>query len=215
MNALNVEQTVVILTTLSHEMQAKKEYLIELDSAIGDGDLGITVDRGFQGVRDGLQEHAADIGRILFKAGMDFSNSAGSTMGALLGTAFMRAGKQAQGQTEISLADIVRMVKAGEEGIIERGKAHVGDKTVLDAIVPARQALEQAVQDDVSLLAALERAQAAAEQGMLSTVPMQAIFGRARWLGERSIGHQDPGATLISLMLSSVVASVQRLENAS
>jgi dihydroxyacetone kinase-like protein len=214
MNTLNRDQVVAILTTLTHEMQTKKDYLIELDSAIGDGDLGITVDRGFQGVRDGLQTPAADIGRILSKAGMDFSNSAGSTMGALLGTAFMRAGKQVQGQMEISLADLARMVKAGEDGIIERGKAHVGDKTVLDAIVPARQALEQAAQDGSGLTESLQKALAAAEEGMRSTVPMQAVFGRARWLGERSIGHQDPGATLIVLMLTSIVQSVSKLDAA-
>jgi dihydroxyacetone kinase-like protein len=211
---LNVEQIADLLTTLTYDLQGQKERLLELDGAIGDGDLGITVDRGSQGVRDGLQGHAQDIGRILFKAGMDFSNSAGSTMGALMGTAFMRAGKQVQGQTEINLADLARMVRAAEDGIKERGKAQAGDKTMLDAIIPAREALEEAVQAGDSLLAALQKAQAAAEKGTLATVNMQAVYGRARWLGERSIGHQDPGATLVVMMIVSLVGSLQRLEQA-
>jgi len=212
MDSLNVDQVIAILASLTHEMQAKKDYLIELDSAIGDGDLGITADRGFQGVREGLAGHAGDIGRILFKVGMDFSNSAGSTMGALMGTAFMRAGKQVQGQTEISLPDIVRMIRAAEDGIREKGKASPGDKTVLDAIIPARQALEQASAEGASLFQAMQRAQAAAEKGVQATVSMQAALGRARWLGERSIGHQDPGATLILLMITSSASALKRLE---
>ena len=211
MDTLDVEHLVLVLKALTHDMQTKKDYLIELDSAVGDGDLGITVDKGFQGVRDGLKDHDQDIGRMLFKVGMDFSNSAGSTMGALLGTAFMRAGKQVQGQTEIGLADVVRMVKAAEDGIKEKGKAQLGDKTMLDALIPAREALEKAAADGSTLVAAMLSAQDAAEKGMLTTIPMQAAFGRARWLGERTIGHQDPGATLVFLMLKSVAASIQRM----
>jgi phosphoenolpyruvate---glycerone phosphotransferase subunit DhaL len=211
MDTLNVEQLVTLLTALTHDLQAQRDYFIELDSAIGDGDLGITIDRGFQGVRDGLPGHGQDIGRILAKVGMDFANSAGSTMGALMGTAFMRAGKQVQGQTEIGLADIARMAKAAEDGIKERGKAQAGDKTVLDAMIPAREALEQAQQAGASLQDALDRALAAAEKGVQATIPMQASFGRARWLGERSIGHQDPGATFISLMLKSAADSLRKM----
>lgn len=211
MKTLNIDQVVDILTTLTHDLQAKRDYLIELDSAIGDGDLGITVDRGFGAVREGLQNHPQDVGRILFKAGMDFSNSAGSTMGALMGTAFMRAGKQAQGQSEITLATIARMAKAAEDGIMERGKAQPGDKTMLDAIVPARQSLEAAAQEGATLVEAFERATDAAEKGVQATVNMQAAFGRARWLQERTIGHPDPGATLVFLMLKSVTESLQRL----
>ncbi len=213
MDTLNVEQLVSILTALTHDLQAKKDYLIELDSAVGDGDLGITVDRGFQGVRDGLAGHGQDVGRILFKVGMDFSNSAGSTMGALMGTAFMRGGKQVQGQSELTLADIVRAVKAAEDGIKEKGKAGPGDKTMLDAMIPAREALETAAARGASLAEAFREAQAAAEKGMKATIGMQATFGRARWLGERSIGNQDPGATLVYLMYTSVADSLQRMSS--
>lgn len=213
MKSVNVEQVVSILTAMTHDLQAKKDYLIELDSAVGDGDLGITVDRGFQGVRDGLAGHGQDIGRILAKVGMDFSNSAGSTMGALMGTAFMRGGKQVQGQVELTLPDVVRIVKAAEDGIKEKGKANPGDKTVLDAMIPAREAFEQAAADGVSLEEAIALAQAAAEKGMQATVGMQAQFGRARWLGERSIGKQDPGATLIFLLISSVAESLRRMKS--
>ena len=212
MNSLNVEQVVCILTTLTHDLQSKKDYLIELDSAVGDGDLGITVDRGFQGVRDGLAGHGQDIGRIVAKVGMDFSNSAGSTMGALMGTAFMRGGKQVMGQTELTLADIARCAKAAEDGIKEKGKASPGDKTVLDAMIPAREALDEAAAQGGSLADALKQAQAAAEKGMRATINMQAAFGRARWLGERSIGKQDPVATLIYLLYKSVAESLQGMK---
>jgi dihydroxyacetone kinase-like protein len=164
-------------------------------------------------VRDGLAGHGQDIGRLLFKVGMDFSNSAGSTMGALLGTAFMRAGKQVQGQAEVSLADLARMVKAAEDGIKEKGKANPGDKTMLDALIPAREALEQAAHDGADMAAALSKAQAAAQAGVLATVNMQAAFGRARWLGERSIGHQDPGATLVYLIIESLHDAVRALKS--
>lgn len=208
---LSVDQVVAILTTLTHDLQAKKDRLIELDSAVGDGDLGITVDRGFQGVRDGLSGYPQDIGKILFKAGFDFSNSAGSTMGALMGTAFMRAGKQAQGQTALSLADVVRLVKAAEDGIKEKGKASPGDKTMLDALIPAREALEQAAREGSAILGAMERAQAAAEKGTAATASMQAAFGRARWLGERTVGHVDPGAALVVMMVESLAESLRKL----
>ena len=208
---LTVDQFVSVLLTMADDLAAAKGRLNDLDAAIGDGDLGITMARGFAGVRAGLESHPQDIGRILMKAGMDFNNAAASTMGALLATAFMRAGKQVHGAAGITLEDIVRMVRAAETGIMERGKAQIGDKTMLEAIAPAREALESAADRGEPLLAALEKAATAAEAGALSTVEMQSAIGRASWLGERTIGHQDPGATMAALMLASVAQSVKKL----
>jgi phosphoenolpyruvate---glycerone phosphotransferase subunit DhaL len=211
MTTLTVDDVASILTTLTHDLQAQKDYLIELDSAVGDGDLGITVDRGFQGVRDGLEGHPADIGKMLFKAGFDFSNSAGSTMGALMGTAFMRASKVVQGKPEITLDDLAQMVKAGEDGIREKGKASPGDKTMLDALIPAREALQSSASQGMTFAAGMQAAQQAAEVGAKATTNMQATFGRARWLGERVVGHQDPGATLVFLMAKSLATSLGKM----
>lgn len=204
---VTLQQFIAALDALGNDLIAAKAQLIELDSAMGDGDLGITVERGMKAVQAGLASPAPDIGRILVKAGMDFSNNAPSTMGALLGTAFMRAGKAVQGQSELSLADVARMFKAAEDGIRERGKAQVGDKTMLDALTPARASLEEAVAGGASLAVAFDQAKAAAEQGVESTVNMVAAYGRGRWLGERTIGHADPGASLVVLIIDSFRSS--------
>jgi len=188
-------------TTL--ELEAAKDRLTELDAAVGDGDLGITMTRGSQAIREGLGTEP-DLGRILIKAGMDFGNSAPSTMGALLGTALMRAGKAVQGQTNATSQDVLRMVTAAEEGIRERGKAQPGDKTMLDALVPAREALEHALARGSNLSEAVQSAAAAARRGMLATINMEASMGRARWLGGRTIGHQDPGATVVAFIFASL-----------
>jgi phosphoenolpyruvate---glycerone phosphotransferase subunit DhaL len=208
---LNVAQVVEVLTTLGRDLSAKKDYFNELDSAAGDGDLGISLYRGFEAVTKGLQNPPEDIGKIFGQAGMRFGDSAASTIGALLSTAFMRAGKEAQGRTEVGLAEIVAMAQAAEKGIRDRGKAELGKKTLLDALVPAVAALAQAEQEGQSLVAALERATAAAEEGMIATEGMVPAFGRARWLAERSQGHRDPGAVAIHAMFQSVTNSVRRL----
>ena len=212
-NALGVERLIAMLVAMTHDLEAAKDTLIELDSAVGDGDLGITVARGCRALREGLDENGLDVGRILMKAGMDFSNAAPSTMGALLGAAFMAAGKALQGQSELSLQDIARAVEAAEDRIREKGKAQPGDKTMLDALVPARVALEEAAEQEDDLVVAFQKARDAAEAGMLSTVNMKAAFGRARWLGERTIGHQDPGATMVVLMATSLAQSARHAVN--
>jgi dihydroxyacetone kinase-like protein len=210
-NSLTVADVLQILISLAEDLESAKDHLNELDAAIGDGDMGISMARGFRSVREGLKDPPQDIRQILMKVGLILSNSAASTAGALLSTAFVRAAKEVQNPAEVTLTDVVRMVKAAEVGIQERGKAQLGDKTMLDAIVPARQALEKAAEEGASLLGALEQAAAAAEEGVSSTTQMRSAVGRASWLGERTIGHPDPGATAIALMLRSIVESVGRL----
>ncbi|MDA8218489.1 MAG: dihydroxyacetone kinase subunit DhaL [Dehalococcoidales bacterium] len=208
--SLTIDQVVAILTKVAEDLEGARDRLNELDGAIGDGDHGISVARGFRALQEGLAKHPPDIGRTLAEAGLQFNEGAGATVGALLGTAFMRAGKEVRGQSEISLADVVRMAKAAGQGVQERGKAEPGHKTMLDAIVPATEALEKAAAAGASLEEAVDQAVAAAEGGVEATKDMLPGYGRARWLGERTLGHQDAGATTVYLMLKSVAERLYR-----
>ncbi|MEM0385345.1 MAG: dihydroxyacetone kinase subunit DhaL [Nitrososphaeria archaeon] len=187
-------------------IDANKEYLTELDSAIGDADHGINMDRGFQTVMKNLPTlEGKDIGAILKAVGMYLVSTVGGASGPLYGTAFIQAGSALAGKFEIDEQDIVKAMQAALDGIIMRGKASLGDKTMIDAISPAVDSLKKSLSNGKELTNALEEAVKAAEEGMKSTIPMLAKKGRASYLGERSIGHQDPGATssylLIKLML--------------
>lgn len=206
---LTVQQMVVLLNNLSRDLIAAKDRYNELDSAAGDGDLGISMARGFEGVTKSLEGHPQDIGKVLIQAGMAFGNSAGSTIGALLSTAFMRAGKEVQGCTEVGLPELARMAQAAEKGVRDRGKAELGKRTLLDALVPAAEALAQSALEGADLVAAFERATAAAEGGMIATAQMVPAYGRARWLPERAMGNQDPGAVAIHQIFQSVTTSLR------
>lgn len=177
-------------------LQAEKEYLTALDSAIGDADHGINMDRGFQAVRgklDGLAD--ADIGTLFRTVGMTLVSTVGGAAGPLYGTFFLQLGGATAGRTEITPADLLAALEAGVTGIVRLGKAEPGDKTMLDALLPARDALRGAVEAGLPVTEAVARAAAAAEEGMRATIPLVARKGRASYLGERSAGHQDPGAT--------------------
>ena len=202
---IHMEEAVQIIEKVAADLQSAQDHLRDLDAAMGDGDLGITMQLGFDGVLKGLPElKDQDIGTMLMKSGMTFNRSAASTMGALLATACMRAGKEVKGKTEIDLSDVVRMAQAGINGIRERGKADVGDKTMLDTLVPWAEALAQAESEGKSLPEALSVSRPAAEQGMLSTKGMMPKIGRASWLGERTKDVQDAGATSSYLMVKSL-----------
>ena len=195
-----------VLAKMATDMEAQKDYLCELDGAMGDGDQGVTMAIGFGAIRKNLEAlKDQDVGSIITKSGLIFNGTAASTIGALLATACMRAGREAKGKHEIGLADAAKMLEAAQIGIQERGKAQVGDKTVLDAMAPAVAALKAAAEKGVSLPEALTQSLAAAEAGLKATIPMKSKMGRAAWIAERSIGHQDPGATSFYLMWKSAV----------
>ena len=195
-----------ILEKMATDMEAQKDYLCELDGAMGDGDQGVTMAIGFGAIRKGLASlKDQDIGAIITKSGLTFNGTAASTIGALLATACMRAGREAKGKHEIGLADVAKMLEAAQVGIQERGKAQVGDKTVLDALAPAATALNAAAAAGLPLAEALTRSLAAAEAGLKATIPLKSKMGRAAWIAERSVGHQDPGATSFYLMWKSAV----------
>ncbi|HHV63202.1 MAG TPA: dihydroxyacetone kinase subunit L [Firmicutes bacterium] len=177
-------------------VEENKGYLCELDAALGDGDHGVSMSKSFRAVRDKLPSlEGKDVGTILRAVGMALISTVGGAMGPLFGSAFLKAGERAAGKQEIGLDDIVDMFIAGEEAIVARGKAKVGDKTLLDTVHPAVEAIKEAKEEGLSISEALRRATGAAELGMKSTIDMIARVGRASRLGERTIGHQDPGAT--------------------
>jgi phosphoenolpyruvate---glycerone phosphotransferase subunit DhaL len=183
-------------------IKANKDYLTQLDSDIGDADHGTNMDRGFQAVIGKLPGVAdKDIGTVLKTVGMTLVSTVGGAGGPLYGTFFMQMGTTATGKLELTLADWVAALEAAVGGVVMRGKANLGDKTMVDALTPAVQALKAAAADGASLPEALQRSAQAAEQGMLATTPLVARKGRASYLGERSAGHQDPGATSSHLLL--------------
>jgi phosphoenolpyruvate---glycerone phosphotransferase subunit DhaL len=173
-------------------MAEHREELVRLDTAIGDGDHGTNMDRG---MRKALEKLAAqeqtDIGMVLKTVAMALISSVGGAAGPLYGTLFLQMGTALGGQNETDLAGYAGAWRKGIEGVQARGKAEPGDKTMVDALLPALAALEQAS----DLNTALREAQDAAERGMRDTIPLVARKGRASYLGERSRDHQDPGAT--------------------
>ena len=186
-----------------------KDRLTELDSAIGDGDHGVNMDRGFQAVLARLPAVTdADIGTIFKTVGMTLVSTVGGAAGPLYGTFFLQAAAATAGKVELELSDWVAALQAGVHGVIMRGKASPGDKTMADALVPALEALRAAAADGASVSAALLRSAEAAERGMRATIPLVARKGRASYLGERSAGHQDPGATSSHLLLETAAKTL-------
>ncbi len=181
---------------------AERDRLTELDSAIGDADHGANMHRGFRAVTERLAlEEAGDVGAVLKAVGTTLLSKVGGASGPLYGTFFMRMAGPLAGQVEVEPAQWAQALRAGVEGVAARGRAQPGDKTMLDALVPAVDALDAALADGVRFEEALARAASAAEEGALATVPLVARKGRASYLGERSAGHQDPGATSSGLIM--------------
>ena len=179
-----------------------RQQLTEMDQAVGDGDFGISLDRGFSAVQGELSANPpADPPSAFKNVATILIRTMGGSSGPLLGTFFLRAGAACAGKSELAPSDVVALFQAGVEGLQQRGKAVLGDKTMLDALLPAVDAMRAALQEGSSQEEILERGVAAAEAGMRATINMQARKGRGSYLGERSIGHQDPGATAAHLLL--------------
>ncbi len=200
--AASTQELLQWLDALQKVYAENKERLTALDSAIGDADHGINMDRGFGAVAAKLAGLAdSDIGNIFKTTGMTLVSTVGGAGGPLYGTFFMKAGTAIGAKNEMSGEDWLAALDAGLTGVGQRGKSTTGEKTMLDALTPARDALRGALEQGQNLGQALAAAASAAEQGMKATIPMLATKGRASYLGERSIGHQDPGATSSYLML--------------
>lgn len=192
-----------MLTAMAEEMHTARHELTELDNAIGDGDHGTNMDRGFQAVMKQLPKllEQDDVGAILHNAGMTLMNTIGGSAGPVYGTLFMWAGMTCRGASEIDAQVFAGALESGAYGVAEIGGAHEGDKTMLDALFPACRALKESLQKGEALTDALAAAVQAAEQGVEYTKHIVANRGRASYIGERSLGHQDPGATSMMLLL--------------
>ena len=197
------------MQAVAKRIEAEKDFLTQLDNEIGDGDHGINMARGFQAVEQKLPTLAdKDIGAILKGVGMQLVSTVGGASGPLYGTAFMKAGAACKDKMELDGAGFVAALDAAIGGIKMRGKAHEGEKTMLDALCPAYAALQEGLAAGSDTKAALEAAVAAAEKGVEYTKTIIATKGRASYLGERSIGHQDPGATSSLHMLQTILANL-------
>lgn len=192
------------ISAVAAVLEENRDYLTRLDSAIGDADHGMNMSRGFQAVMAKLPTISdKDIGTIFKTVGMTLVSTVGGAAGPLYGTFFMQAGSASIGKQELTVADWSAALESAIAGVVMRGKAVLGDKTMVDSLTPALEALKAAIAEQQPLTAALERSAQAAEQGMLATIPLVARKGRASYLGERSAGHQDPGATSSYLILKS------------
>ncbi len=187
---------------MAEAVNTNKEMLTDLDAAIGDADHGINMSRGFEAVKAKLgQPGNEDTASVLKKVGMTLISTVGGASGPLYGTAFLRAAAVMQGKEGITRELALEILSSALQGIKDRGKAQKGDKTMLDALEPALEAISEGIREDKGLLDCLEGACKAAEEGVAYTSTIKAMKGRASYLGDRSIGHQDPGATSSYILL--------------
>ena len=201
--SLGHDDVVRWIRAFAAEVSANKEQLTQLDAAVGDGDHGINMDRGMSAVLAKLDAttEEQDIGALLKTVGMTLVSTVGGAGGPLYGTLFLQMGTAVSGKDELGPDDWAAALEAGIAGVQSRGKAEPGDKTMIDALIPGRDALRAALAGGANFEDALRQSADAAEQGMRDTIPLVARKGRASYLGERSAGHQDPGATSSHLLL--------------
>jgi phosphoenolpyruvate---glycerone phosphotransferase subunit DhaL len=202
----------VWLAEIVAAVRAEAEYLTQLDAAIGDGDHGTNMRRGFDAVDKALavKDDTQPPGKLLILVGKTLVATVGGASGPLWGTAFRRAGRSLGTAPEFGGPELVSALDEAIAGVVDLGAAQVGDKTMIDALQPAADALRAGVQAGEGLDTALGAAAHAADEGARATVPMQARKGRASYLGERSIGHQDPGATSAALVVRALERAVSK-----
>lgn len=202
---MNTSYLVNVLSEISNIMNEHREYLIDLDSVVGDGDLGLTMTKGFAAAYEtAVNGGETDAGRLLYNAGKAMSSAAPSTMGTLMALGLMQGGKVLKGKTELCDNDIADFLAAYEEAVQTRGKAKLGEKTFLDGFHPGVVALKEALAAGENLAAATEKAAVAAEEGFHSTRTMLAVHGKAAVKGEASRDMDDPGASVAMLIMRAV-----------
>jgi phosphoenolpyruvate---glycerone phosphotransferase subunit DhaL len=205
------EDLAALIIHVSDEMMASKDKLAELDAIIGDGDLGVTVTLGFTAVKKSIQAGGyTDMQTLLSGCGMAFADNAASTFGALMSTMFTRAGRTIKGKDQIGPVEVAAMLQAAVEGVEQRGKAHLGDKTMLDALIPAREALNKAAADGKKLPECMDAALEAARNGAEETKKLRSKAGRSEWMGDRTIGVKDAGAAAMVFLLEAVASYVKK-----
>jgi dihydroxyacetone kinase-like protein len=200
--AISRDDTIKWIQASAWAIAENRDYLIQLNSVTGDADHGENMDRGFRAVMARMPEVShQDIGTIFKTVGMTLQSTVGGAVGPLYGIFFLQAGRKAAGKMELSLEDWCTSLEAALDGVVMRGNAEPGDKTMVDALIPAVIALRRAAEKNLSLRQALVQSADAAKLGMEQTTQLVARKGRASYLGERSAGHQDPGATSMFLIL--------------
>jgi phosphoenolpyruvate---glycerone phosphotransferase subunit DhaL len=203
--SVGYDDVVRMIRAFAATVAEQKEYLTELDSAIGDADHGINMDRGMKAVVAKIDgQPPTDVGALLKTVGMTLVSTVGGAGGPLYGTLFLQLGTATAGKETFEASDWAAALDAAVTGVQARGKAELEDKTMIDALIPARDAYHQALEEGATFTDALRRSAAAAEDGVKATVPLVARKGRASYLGERSAGHQDPGATSSWLLLKTI-----------
>lgn len=189
-------------------LKADQAMFTELDQAVGDGDLGVTAVKLAEALDSAAgQAGGADLGKFLAQTGMALNRAAPSTMGTLMATALMQAGKAVMGKESLAVADLPQLLRAATEGVQARGKASLGDKTLLDALQPASEAFTAAISAGKSLPIAAEAMVAAARDGRDRVTPLRNKIGRAGWLGERTEGKVDPGCSLAVVALTALAGA--------
>jgi len=209
MEALDARDITAIVARIADTMTLKKEELIALDGAVGDGDLGLTMEKAFVAARDdpaGAGE--SDAGKLLVKIGAVIARAAPSTMGTLIATGFMSGGKAVSGLARLELKDLAAFFEAFVDGIMRRGKSKPGEKTIVDVLHPAAQALKQAADDGASLEEGFRRCREAAAEGLARTRDMIAQHGRVAYYQEQSRGKEDPGAVAANYIVQGFCAQV-------
>lgn len=208
---MDSKKVIEILIKVSEKIDKNKEYLTELDAAIGDGDHGLNMSKGFKAVSDKLKAEEDDnIGNILKKTGMTLVSNVGGASGPLYGTAFMKASMALKDKNEIDINDFLSALKLALEGIKSRGKSTEGEKTMIDALSPAIKSMEDSIKNGDSYIEVLEKGKDAALEGVEFTKTIKATKGRASYLGDRSIGHQDPGATSCFYILETIYEEAKK-----
>ncbi|MGH4124470.1 MAG: dihydroxyacetone kinase subunit DhaL [Clostridium sp.] len=206
-------QVISILNKIANVIEENKSYLCELDAAIGDGDHGINMNKGFNAVKEKLRDdNGSDIGEILKNTGMALVSNVGGASGPLYGTAFMKAALEVKGKENIDIEDFIKILEAALGGVLMRGKAVRGEKTMIDAIAPAIDAMKEALKAGLMPIDILKASKDAAIKGVEYTKTIIATKGRASYLGERSIGHQDAGATSSYLILNTIYEEVKDIK---
>jgi dihydroxyacetone kinase-like protein len=201
-DALTKRDIVAAVRHMAAVFDGETDALCRLDAAVGDGDHGLSMARGFRTAAErlpGVQD--LDIGAIAGMVGAALAGGIGGVTGPIFGTLFLRLGAEAQGKEQLEVADLARAFRGALDAIRALGGAQPGDKTMVDALAPVVEVLERAAAEALLVQSALDRAAGAADEGARATIGMRATIGRARYLGERSIGHQDPGATSFALIM--------------
>lgn len=205
---MNASYIVKLLSEISRIMDENRERLIELDSVAGDGDLGLTMTKGFRAAYETAEASGeTDAGRLLYNAGKAMSGAAPSTMGTLMALGLMQGGKVLKGKTELDNGDIAAFFEAYEEAVMTRGKAKLGEKTFLDGFDPGVKALKEAVAAGASLAEAMEKAAAASEEGFKAAKSMLAVHGKPAVKGEASREMDDPGAAVAALIMKAAASA--------